>query len=354
MRAAGGLFIIGTERHESRRIDNQLRGRAGRQGDPGSSRFFISLEDDLMRLFGGERVQNLMNSLGVEDDTPIENKMINATIESAQKKLEARNFSIRKNVLQFDDVMNSQREIIYSQRQKVLAGEDVSGSVHTMMHESITGTASLYLGGDNASEWNFEGLRDYYLRWLCGPDDFHYDEEALKTLTREDVIKVLTDRAELITKNKEKRYGSPLMREFERMILLRVVDTKWMEHIDAMEELRKGIHLRSYGQHDPVVEYRVEGFKMFDEMVDSIREDTTRLLLTLELRLEKPQPVQREEVAKPTHEGGPTDGSVKKVPVKKATSIGRNDPCPCGSGLKWKKCTCAQYHPDLAAQGSAK
>ena len=354
VRAAGGLFIIGTERHESRRIDNQLRGRAGRQGDPGSSRFFISLEDDLMRLFGGERVQNLMNSLGVEDDTPIENKMINATIESAQKKLEARNFSIRKNVLQFDDVMNSQREIIYSQRQKVLAGEDVSGSVHTMMHESITGTASLYLGGDNASEWNFEGLRDYYLRWLCGPDDFHYDEEALKTLTREDVIKVLTDRAELITKNKEKRYGSPLMREFERMILLRVVDTKWMEHIDAMEELRKGIHLRSYGQHDPVVEYRVEGFKMFDEMVDSIREDTTRLLLTLELRLEKPQPVQREEVAKPTHEGGPTDGSVKKVPVKKATSIGRNDPCPCGSGLKWKKCTCAQYHPDLAAQGSAK
>ena len=290
VRAAGGLFIIGTERHESRRIDNQLRGRAGRQGDPGSSRFFISLEDDLMRLFGGERVQNLMNSLGVEDDTPIENKMINATIESAQKKLEARNFSIRKNVLQFDDVMNSQREIIYSQRQKVLAGEDVSGSVHTMMHESITGTASLYLGGDNASEWNFEGLRDYYLRWLCGPDDFHYDEEALKTLTREEVIKVLTDRAELITKNKEKRYGSPLMREFERMILLRVVDTKWMEHIDAMEELRKGIHLRSYGQHDPVVEYRVEGFKMFDEMVDSIREDTTRLLLTLELRLENPSP----------------------------------------------------------------
>ena len=354
VRAAGGLFIIGTERHESRRIDNQLRGRAGRQGDPGSSRFFISLEDDLMRLFGGERVQSLMNSLGVEDDTPIENKMINATIESAQKKLEARNFSIRKNVLQFDDVMNSQREIIYSQRQKVLAGEDVSGNVHTMMHESITGTASLYLGGDNPAEWNFEGLRDYYLRWLCGSDDFHYDEEALKTLTREDVIKVLTDRAELITKNKEKRYGSPLMREFERMILLRVVDTKWMEHIDAMEELRKGIHLRSYGQHDPVVEYRVEGFKMFDEMVDSIREDTTRLLLTLELRLEKPQPVQREEVAKPTHEGGPTDGSVKKVPVKKATSIGRNDPCPCGSGLKWKKCTCAQYHPDLAAQGSAK
>ena len=271
--------------------------------------------------------------------------MINATIESAQKKLEARNFSIRKNVLQFDDVMNSQREIIYSQRQKVLAGEDVSGNVHTMMHESITETASLYLGGDNPAEWNFEGLRDYYLRWLCGSDDFHYDEEALKTLTREDVIKILTDRAELITKNKEKRYGSPLMREFERMILLRVVDTKWMEHIDAMEELRKGIHLRSYGQHDPVVEYRVEGFKMFDEMVDSIREDTTRLLLTLELRLEKPQPVQREEVAKPTHEGGPTDGSVKKVPVKKATSIGRNDPCPCGSGLKWKKCTCAQYHP---------
>ncbi len=348
VRQAGGLFIIGTERHESRRIDNQLRGRAGRQGDPGASRFFISLEDDLMRLFGGERVQNLMNSLGVEEDTPIENKMINSTIESAQKKLEARNFSIRKNVLQFDDVMNSQREIIYGQRQKVLAGEDVSGSVHTMMTESITANASLFLAGDVADDWDFEGLRDHYLHWLCISRDFHYGTDELNKLTREDVIKVLTDRAEAICQNKEKRYGSPLMREFERMILLRVVDTKWMEHIDAMEELRKGIYLRSYGQHDPVVEYRMEGFNMFDEMVESIREDTTRLLLTLELRMEQPQPIQREQVAKPTHEGGPTDGSVKKRPAKKVVKIGRNDPCPCGSGLKWKKCTCPQYHPDLA------
>ena len=353
VKKAGGLFIIGTERHESRRIDNQLRGRAGRQGDPGASRFFISLEDDLMRLFGGERVQGLMNSLGVEEDMPIENRWINHTIESAQKKLEGRNFSIRKNVLQYDDVMNSQREIIYGQRQKVLAGEDVSGSVHTMMKESIEANASLFLAGDDAAHWDFDGLRAHYLRWLCVENDFHYTPEQLKSLKREEVIGLLTGRAERICQNKEKRYGSPLMREFERMVLLRVVDVKWMDHIDAMEELRKGIGLRSYGQHDPVVEYRMEGFNMFDEMVEAIREDTTRLLLTLELRTEQPQPVQREQVAKPTSESAGGDGSEKKRPVRKAVKIGRNDPCPCGSGLKWKKCTCPQYHPELAGAPAA-
>ena len=345
VRAAGGLFIIGTERHESRRIDNQLRGRAGRQGDPGASRFFLSLEDDLMRLFGGERVQNLMNSMGVEEDMPIENKMITSTIESAQKKLEARNFSIRKNVLQFDDVMNSQREIIYGQRQKVLAGEDVSESVHTMMRESIEENTALYLGGDNAADWNFTELRSHYLGWLTVPADFQYTDEQLASLKREDVSNLLIDRAEKICAAKEKLIGEKNMRELERIVLLRVVDRKWMDHIDDMEELRKGIHLRSYGQHDPVVEYRIEGFNMFDAMVASIREDTTKLLLMVQIR--RNDELKREQVAKPTSEsGGSSDGSIQKQPVKKVVKIGRNDPCPCGSGLKWKKCTCAQYHPD--------
>ncbi|MEF9969809.1 MAG: preprotein translocase subunit SecA [Ruthenibacterium sp.] len=339
---AGGLFIIGTERHESRRIDNQLRGRSGRQGDPGASRFFISLEDDLMRLFGGDRVQGIMDTLHVDEDTPIENKMITNVIESAQKKLEARNFSIRKNVLQFDDVMNSQREIIYGQRNKVLQGEDVSESVRTMVHDSITDNATLYLGGDIADDWDFTGLRAHYLGWLTRDDDFHYAPDALGELTRENVIEILTNRAADICKAKEAKYGSLLMREIERNVLLRNVDTKWMEHIDAMDELRKGIYLRSYGQHDPVVEYRIEGFNMFDAMVESIREDTTRMLLTIELK--QNQNLEREQVAKPTGESGASDGSTKKQPVKKGVKIGRNDPCPCGSGLKWKKCTCEKYH----------
>ena len=272
---------------------------------------------------------------------PIENKMISGTIENAQKKLEARNFSIRKNVLQFDDVMNSQREIIYGQRGKVLRGEDVSENVHTMIHESIAANAQLFLAGEVADDWDFDGLRSHYRGWLAKDGDFHYTPEALGELKQEDVVKVLTDRADAICADKEKRYGSPLMREFERVVLLRTVDTKWMEHIDAMEELRKGIYLRSYGQRDPVVEYRIEGFNMFDEMVASIREDTSRMLLTMELRTE--QPLQREQVAKPTGESGADDGSVKKQPAKKIAKPGRNDPCPCGSGKKFKKCTCEQY-----------
>lgn len=294
-----------------------------------------------MRLFGGERVSTTMDSLGVEEDMPIENKMISGTIENAQKKLETRNFSIRKNVLQFDDVMNSQREIIYGQRGKVLRGEDVSENVHTMIHESIAANAQLFLAGEVADDWDFDGLRSHYRGWLAKDGDFRYTPEALGELKQEDVVKVLTDRADAICADKEKRYGSPLMREFERVVLLRTVDTKWMEHIDAMEELRKGIYLRSYGQRDPVVEYRIEGFNMFDEMVASIREDTSRMLLTMELRTE--QPLQREQVAKPTGESGADDGSVKKQPAKKIAKPGRNDPCPCGSGKKFKKCTCEQY-----------
>ncbi len=344
VREAGGLFIIGTERHESRRIDNQLRGRSGRQGDPGASRFFLSLEDDLMRLFGGERVSAIMDTIGAEEDMPIENKMITGTIESAQKKLEARNFSIRKNVLQFDDVMNSQREIIYGQRNTVLQDKDISASIHSMIHDSIASNAALYLSGELPEDWDINGLRNYYLGWLTLPNDFQFSPEQLSELKPEEITKTLTDRADAICADKEKRYGTTLMREFERVILLRVVDTKWMDHIDAMDELRKGIYLRSYGQHDPVVEYRVEGFNMFDAMVDSIREDTSRMLLTMEIRAERP--LERTQVAKPTSESGASeaggDGSVKAQP-RKVKKVGRNELCPCGSGMKVKKCTCEEY-----------
>lgn len=342
VREAGGLFIIGTERHESRRIDNQLRGRAGRQGDPGASRFFLSLEDDLMRLFGGDRVSGIMESLGVEEDMPIENKMITSVIEGAQKKLEARNFGIRKNVLQFDDVMNSQREIIYGQRGKVLRGEDVSQNVRTMIHECIEANVGVFLTGDTQDDWNFSALRDHFRGWLCSDNDFVYTTEELSELTKEKVLETLVSRADTVCNNKEQKYGPDLMRELERVVLLRVVDTKWMQHIDDMEELRKGIYLRSYGQRDPVVEYRIEGFDMFDTMVESIKEDTTKMLLTIEIAQQKP--LERQQVAKPTSESAGKDESTVNQPRKTGEKIGRNDPCPCGSGQKWKKCTCEKYH----------
>ena len=351
VRAAGGLFIIGTERHESRRIDNQLRGRSGRQGDPGASRFFLSLEDDLLRLFGGDRVQALMDTLNLDEDTPIENKMLTSTIESAQKKLEARNFSIRKNVLQYDDVMNQQREIIYGQRRKVLNGEDVSASLHQMMEDSIKASVAAFLAGDVAEDWDFAALRRHYLGWLCVESDFHYTTEQLNDLKREDVENLLLERGKKILAIKEQRYGAPIMREVERICLLRNVDLKWMDHIDNMDQLRQGIALRSYGQKDPVVEYRIEGFEMFDAMVESIREDTVKMLLTVELRT--PEAPKREQVAKPTGEGsvpsranGQTGQGQKGEAPRRVVKIGRNDPCPCGSGLKWKKCTCKEYHPD--------
>ena len=351
VRAAGGLFIIGTERHESRRIDNQLRGRSGRQGDPGASRFFLSLEDDLLRLFGGDRVQALMDTLNLDEDTPIENKMLTSTIESAQKKLEARNFSIRKNVLQYDDVMNQQREIIYGQRRKVLNGEDVSASLHQMMEDSIKASVAAFLAGDVAENWDFAALRRHYLGWLCVESDFHYTTEQLNDLKREDVETLLLERGKKILAIKEQRYGAPIMREVERICLLLNVDLKWIDHIDNMDQLRQGIALRSYGQKDPVVEYRIEGFEMFDAMVESIREDTVKMLLTVELRT--PEAPKREQVAKPTGEGavpsranGQTGQGQKGEAPRRVVKVGRNDPCPCGSGLKWKKCTCKEYHPD--------
>ena len=346
VREAGGLFIIGTERHESRRIDNQLRGRAGRQGDPGASRFFLSLEDDLMRIFGGERVQNLMDSLGLEEDVPIENKLITNTIESAQKKLEASNFAIRKQVLQYDDVMNQQREIIYKQRQMVLNGEDISDKLHEMMRQSIDDACANYLNGETADDWDFAGLRRHFMNWLCLPTDFNYTTAQLSDLTREGIADELYKRGMDILTAKEAKYGASTMRELERICLLRNVDSKWMEHIDNMDQLKQGMGLRGYGQHDPVVEYRIEGFAMFDEMIASIREDAVHMLLTIEIRQQNAQP-KREQIAKPTGEGAPAKAGTKGAAPVRVTKIGRNDPCPCGSGLKWKKCTCKEYHPDL-------
>ena len=345
VRNAGGLFIIGTERHESRRIDNQLRGRAGRQGDPGASRFFLSLEDDLMRIFGGDRVQSLMDSLGLDEDVPIENKLITNTIESAQKKLEASNFAIRKQVLQYDDVMNQQREIIYKQRQMVLDGEDISGKLHEMMRQAIDDACTNYLNGETADDWDFAGLRRHFMNWLCLPTDFNYTTEQLGDLTKEGIADELYKRGMDILAAKEKRYGAKTMRELERICLLRNVDSKWMEHIDNMDQLKQGMGLRGYGQHDPVVEYRIEGFAMFDEMIASIREDAVHMLLTIEIRQQNAEP-KREQIAKPTGDNAPGDTGAKAPAPVRVTKIGRNDPCPCGSGLKWKKCTCAKFHPE--------
>ena len=346
VRNAGGLFIIGTERHESRRIDNQLRGRAGRQGDPGASRFFLSLEDDLMRIFGGDRVQSLMDSLGLDEDVPIENKLITNTIESAQKKLEASNFAIRKQVLQYDDVMNQQREIIYKQRQMVLDGEDISGKLHEMMRQAIDDACTNYLNGETADDWDFAGLRRHFMNWLCLPTDFNYTTEQLGDLTKEGIADELYKRGMDILAAKEKRYGAKTMRELERICLLRNVDSKWMEHIDNMDQLKQGMGLRGYGQHDPVVEYRIEGFAMFDEMIASIREDAVHMLLTIEIRQQNAEP-KREQIAKPIGDNAPGDTGAKAPAPVRVSKIGRNDPCPCGSGLKWKKCTCKEYHPDL-------
>ncbi|PWL72315.1 MAG: preprotein translocase subunit SecA [Clostridiales bacterium] len=343
VKEAGGLFILGTERHESRRIDNQLRGRSGRQGDPGESRFFLSAQDDLMRLFGGERIQNLMEALKIDEDQPIENKMLSNSIESAQRKVEGRNFSIRKNVLQYDDVMNRQREIIYGQRAKVLDGEDIHESILSMIKETIEETVAQYLPDSEIhDDWNMVGLRDHYMGYLTGPDDLNYTVNELADMEKADISKQLIDKAMELYEGREKLLGPQMLRELERVILLKMVDTKWIDHIDAMDELRRGISLRAYGQRDPVVEYRLEGFDMFDEMVASIRADTVRLLLTIQLK--SSEELKREQVAKPTTTSLGGEKVVKKQPVRKQ-KIGRNDPCPCGSGKKYKKC-CGMHEND--------
>ena len=342
VREVGGLFIIGTERHESRRIDNQLRGRAGRQGDPGETKFFLSLEDDLMRLFGGDRIQNLMNAIGAEDDLPIEAKILTNSIENAQSKVEARNFAIRKNVLQYDDVMNRQREIIYAQRSKVLDGEDVSGVIQKMIEEDVTSTVDQYLADkDDHRNWNIKGLRDHYANWILTLDDLQYTPEELEKVTEEEIRDfVLNERAKKIYAARESRFTPQIMREVERVVLLQNVDTKWMQHIDDMEELKRGIGLRGYAQRDPAVEYRIEGFEMFDAMILAIREDTVKMMYSF--RLQTNQPPKRQQVAKPTSESGSKEysGQLSAASQRRSSrgKVGRNDLCPCGSGKKYKKC----------------
>ena len=344
VRKLGGLYIIGTERHESRRIDNQLRGRAGRQGDPGMSRFYISLEDDLMRLFGGDKLQGMMDKLKVDEDMPLETSLLSSSIENAQKRVESRNFGIRKNVLQYDDVVNKQREIIYSQRDKVLDGENVKDQIVKMIEQTIDENVANFMPKDAIpDDWNITGLREHFLGWLVAPTDLTYTADQLSDLEPKTVADELKARAMAIYDAKEKEYGNDLMREIERVVLLRNVDRLWIEHIDNMEELKRGIYLRAYSQKDPVAEYRSEGFDMFDEMVALIRERTARDMLTVRLARKNDEP-KREVVAKNTSENAGDDGSTKKQPVRKMQKPGRNDPCPCGSGLKWKKCTCAQYH----------
>lgn len=337
VKEAGGLYILGTERHESRRIDNQLRGRSGRQGDEGESCFFLSVEDDLMRIFAGERLEAMMRTLNVDEDMPIESKLLTKIIESSQKKVEGNNFSIRKNVLNYDDVMNSQREIIYKERAQVLDGEDLHEKILGMMEELINTTVDTYLVDDDENDdWNIVGLKEYFQGWLIGAEDLDFDEDDLDDVSKDDIKNALNNKAGELYQAKEEEYGSDIMRELERVILLKVVDTKWMAHIDDMEELKKGIGLRSYGQKNPVIEYRYEGFEMFDAMVDSIREDTVRMLLTVKVR--KDSVPEREQVAKPdAPNAGAGDGSFANQ-AKSAKKVGDNDPCPCGSGKKYKKC----------------
>ncbi|MBR3046449.1 MAG: preprotein translocase subunit SecA [Oscillospiraceae bacterium] len=337
VKAAGGLYILGTERHESRRIDNQLRGRSGRQGDEGESRFFLSVEDDLMRIFAGDRLENMMARLKVEEDMPIESKMMSKVIESCQKKVEGMHFATRKNVLNYDDVMNTQREIIYGQRSQVLDGQDLHAYIVDMIKELIRTTVTTYLAdeGDKAN-WNLVGLREYFMDWITVPEDFEWDEQKINATERDDIIKMLTDRTLAVYQMREDTIGHDELRELERVVLLKVVDTKWMAHIDDMDELKRGMGLRGYAQKNPVVEYRYEGFEMFDAMVEAIREDTVRLLLTIKLN-ENHAP-QREQVAKPdAPNAGAGDGSFSRQATSKK-KVKPNDPCPCGSGKKYKFC----------------
>lgn len=325
----GGLKIIGTERHESRRIDNQLRGRAGRQGDPGCSRFYVSLEDDLMRLFGSDRIKDIVSKLGLPDDEPIESKMVTNAIEQAQKRVEANNFEIRKSLLQFDDVLNRQREIIYSQRKKVLEGENLKDSIKGMIIDVVTSIVNAHVTDDrHREEWDLKGLSRYI------EDVFmvKISEQQLDPLSKDEILEKITDTINKAYEEKEKEFEENIFREIERVVLLRTVDTKWIDHIDAMEHLKQGIGLRAYRQRDPVQEYQIEGMNMFDEMIYSIKEDTLRFLF----RVKPERKVERERVAEPTSTN--YDDSVKKQPVRKSEKIGRNDPCPCGSGKKYKNC----------------
>ncbi len=346
VREVGGLFILGTERHESRRIDNQLRGRAGRQGDPGESRFYLSLEDDIMRLFGSERVMGMMEKLGVDEDTPIEQKMLTNAIENAQKQVESRNFQTRKNVLQYDDVMNTQREVIYKERRKVLDGEDLQESIQNMLHNTVENAIRGHMGEQkHMTAEDFREATAQFRNMFLKPGELELTDEELQQYDEDQLVELVVGKAKEVYAAREQEFGSPLMRELERVLMLRVVDEYWMDQIDAMNDLKQGIGLRGYAQTDPVVAYKKEGYEMFEQMIAAIQEETLRRLFLVRLR--QNQEVKRERVAKVTGESGAGDGTVQQRPQRKVIKIGRNDPCPCGSGLKWKKCTCKQFHPDV-------
>ncbi|HHW23534.1 MAG TPA: preprotein translocase subunit SecA [Clostridiaceae bacterium] len=331
----GGLKIIGTERHESRRIDNQLRGRAGRQGDPGESRFYISLEDDLMRLFGSERMERMVEALGLPEDQPIEARLLSNAIESAQKKIEGINFQRRKNVLQYDDVMNRQREIIYSERAKVLNGENIKEYIMKMIDNVADNIVAMYCSeSDIPDNWDLKGLISYTESVILPAGSIDIRSIDLETVTAKDIREMIIIKAREIYEQKEAEFGEELFRELERRVLLRTVDEKWMGHIDAMDQLKHGIGLRAFGHRDPVIEYKREGFDMFDEMIRNIQQDTVKMLL----RIKKENiTVKREQVAQPTIASHGDDG-VRKPKKREDEKVGRNDPCPCGSGKKYKKC----------------
>ncbi len=349
VRAAGGLFILGTERHESRRIDNQLRGRAGRQGDPGKTRFFLSLEDDIMRLFGSERVMAMMEKLGVDEDTPIEQKMLTNAIENAQKSVESRHFQTRKSVLQYDDVMNTQREVIYKQRRQVLDGEDMQQYIQNMLRNTVENAIQGHMGEQKHMDAEaFQEAISLFRTMFLMPDELHLTDEELAQHSVDELKEMVMEKAQSAYQRREEEFGSVLMRELERVIMLRVVDEYWMDQIDSMNELKQGIGLRAYAQTDPVVAYKQEGFEMFEQMIAAIQEETLRRLFLVRIRTN--EEIKRERVAKVTSESSGEGSVIRKQPAKKVIKVGRNDPCPCGSGQKWKKCTCAQYHPEQQPQ----
>ncbi|MBQ9777456.1 MAG: SEC-C domain-containing protein, partial [Clostridia bacterium] len=336
VREAGGLYILGTERHESRRIDNQLRGRSGRQGDPGESRFFLSLEDDLLRLFGAGRLQGMVERMGLPEDEPIKAGILSSAIENAQKHIEDKNFKRRKYVLTYDDVMNQQRNLIYDQRRQVLDGEDVSETVKAMMRTSFEETVAAYTLGDGVQDWNLDALEDRYEGILLEKGELTPEAIKENKWKPDDLVELLCERAEKRYEEKKQLFGEETYAEVQRSLLLRSVDSHWMDHIDMMDDLKESIGLQAYAQRDPVNEYRLQGAEMFDVMVADIRNETVRMMLSV---VPRNQPVQRVQVAQPLRENLSDSAQSKKtVVVRKAERVGRNDLCPCGSGKKYKKC----------------
>ena len=334
VRAAGGLFIIGTERHESRRIDNQLRGRSGRQGDPGESRFYLSLQDDLMRLFSSDRIMSMMDTLGLDEDTPIDARILSGAVENAQKSVESRNFKVRKSVLEYDDVMNTQREVIYGQRQKVLDGEDLKDNMMSMLQSVVSSNVTTALA-DYAGIVDEESIATAVRAF----EGIYFPKGSLKiegVTKAEELTEAIFEKCAATYEAKEAEYGSQIMRELERVVMLRVVDEYWMDNIDAMDDLKQGIGLRAYGQHDPVIAYKEEGYQMFEAMIQAIKDETIRRMFLV--RLAPQQEVKRERVAKETGTAAASKSEVKKQPIRKEQKVGPNDPCPCGSGKKYKKC----------------